>query len=90
MSRQRYLARLTRLEHRHVVPIIPPGMIRRLATTVGVSEAELLEEAEDLARRCRDAGAVTHEARMRLVADDLGISVEELEADVAAMEVSAR
>jgi hypothetical protein len=70
-----------------VVPNIPPDLLHRLATTVGVSEAELLEEAEDLARRFRDARAITHDARMRLVADDLGISVNELEAECAAMEM---
>ena len=90
MTRQRCLARLTKLEDRHMAPIIPPDLLRRLAATAGVSEAELLEEAGDLARRFRDAGAVTHEGRLRLVADDLGISVQELEADIAAMEVRAR
>jgi DNA-binding phage protein len=56
------------------------------AHEMNVDPAELLAEYEHVTRRCREAGAVTREAQLALVADELGVSVEELEIELASME----
>jgi hypothetical protein len=56
------------------------------ARKMDLEPSELLTEYQDLIRRCQDAGAVTREEQLALVADELGVSVEELEAELAMME----
>lgn len=87
MSRHRLAARLEALEAcSH--PAYPADLLRRLARESGVSEAEIVAEADALARRFADAGATTPGARLQLVADDRGISIEDLESELASMGVA--
>jgi hypothetical protein len=74
------------LEVRHSVAV-DPRLVTRLAHDLGVTEQELIAEAEELVQRFREAGAVTWEAQVQLVADDCGIPVEDLHEELASMEV---
>lgn len=87
MSRHRLAARLEALETRSH-PAYPADLLRRLARESGVSEAEIVAEADALARRFADARATTPGARLQLVADDRGISIEDLESELASMGVA--
>jgi hypothetical protein len=87
MNRHRLAARLEALETRYR-PAYPVDLIRRLARESGVSEAEIVAEADALVRRFADAGATTPGARLQLVADDRGISIEDLESELASMGVA--
>jgi hypothetical protein len=52
--------------------------VRRMAAQIGVAEAELRHEAEEVERVCRVAGAVTAEERVAAVAAAIGVTVDEL------------
>jgi len=52
--------------------------VRRQAARLGVSEAELRHEAEEVERICRLAGAVTEDERIAAIAADLGVTPDEL------------
>jgi DNA-binding phage protein len=56
------------------------------ARELNVNPAELLAEYQRVIQRFRAVGAVTRVTQLAIVADELGISVEELEAEVAAIE----
>jgi DNA-binding phage protein len=56
------------------------------ARELNIDPAELLAEYQRVIQRCQAAGAVTREAQIVIVADELGISVEELEGDLARIE----
>ncbi|MGI8403356.1 MAG: hypothetical protein ACR2OE_01055 [Thermomicrobiales bacterium] len=87
MNRHRLAARLEALEVRYH-PAYPADLLRRLARESGVSEAEIVAKADALVRRFADAGAASPRARLQLVADDLGISIEDLESELASMGVA--
>ncbi len=87
MNRHRLAARLEALETRYH-PAYPVDLIRRLARESGVSEAEIVAKADALVRRFADAGATTPGAQLLLVADDRGISIEDLESELASMDVA--
>lgn len=84
MNHSRIMSRLTGLEARQH-PAIPQDLIERLAEACGATVAELLAEAEMIARRCRQAGAITHAAQLQFLADDCGIAVADLEAELAGL-----
>ena len=81
MRRGRVDARVARFAaHRHEAAL--EAELRRHAAALGVPVAELRAEAEEVARRCRAAGASTLDACVALVAQDLGLTPEELRAEV--------
>jgi hypothetical protein len=57
-----------------------------VARILGIDEAELLAEAEELARQFRRHGITTREAQLRFVADEAGCPVEEFARDLAEIE----
>ena len=84
MSRATLRTRLAAIEER------PSSAIRtevaRVARILGIDEAELLAEAEELARQFRRHGITTREAQLRFVADEAGCPVEEFARDLAEIE----
>jgi hypothetical protein len=80
------VARIAALELR-ILPACPPELVEQLAREVACSKAELIAEAEALATRFARAGAVTWEAQLRIVAEDRGIPVAELQAEIEQVEM---
>jgi hypothetical protein len=89
MSRQRTVARIAALEVR-VMPACPPEIVARLAQQYDLDEGEIIAEAERLIRCFHQAGAVTWEAQLRIVAADRGIPVADLQAEIDQMEMDLR
>jgi hypothetical protein len=89
MSRQRTVTRLAALEVR-IMPACPPELVAQLAREAGCTEAELIAEAEALATRFARAGATTWEAQLRIVAEDRGIPVAEIQAEIEQLEIDTR
>ena len=84
MSRATLRTRMAAIEGR------PPPAIRaevaRVARILGIDEAELQAEAEELASQFRRHGITTREGQLLFVADEAGCPVEELARDLAAIE----
>ena len=57
------------------------GEAARLAAELGIGADELRAEAEELARRCRAAGAVTHEQMAAVAAAEAGLEPAEVRAE---------
>ena len=84
MSRQRTLSRL------HVLEVRNPerrqaAMVARVAKQYGVDEAEIWEETKQIAEELQRLGLVTFEEQLAHVAGEMGISVEELQAEIDEM-----
>lgn len=77
----RRLGRVTAVQQEQAVR----RYLTEVAHELNVAPAELLAEYQHVARRCREAGAVTREAQIAVMAEELGLSVEEIEAELAAM-----
>ncbi|MGC4192902.1 MAG: hypothetical protein QM589_17290 [Thermomicrobiales bacterium] len=83
MSRSRICSRLDVMEGRPSAAI--RNEVTRVACILGLDAAELLMEAEDLARQFRQHGITTREEQLRFVAEEAGCPVEELERELAAI-----
>jgi hypothetical protein len=68
----------------------PAELVAKLAQEAGCTEAELIDEAERLIAKFAKAGATTWEAQLRIVAEDRGIPVAELQAEIDLMKVDVR
>jgi len=84
MSRSRIRSRLDFMEERP--SSASRAAVSRVASILGIDEAELLAEAEDLVRQFRRHGITTREGQLRFVADEAGCPVDELARDLAAIE----
>jgi hypothetical protein len=80
--------RVTVLE-RQATPGVFPELVARLAADVGCTPEELLTEAEAIARQFQEAGAVTWEQQVAIVATENGITVADVLADLKAMGVAS-
>ena len=87
MSRQRTQARLSFLEAHQPTPK-RAALLTDLARRYDLSEKEILAEAEYLTEQYRQRGLVTTDQIMAYVADDLGITVDELLAELRAIGIS--
>lgn len=58
-------------------------LARRLAEVTGTSEGELIAEAERIAQTCHEQRITSTAGMVQYVATELGIVVEELEAEMA-------
>jgi hypothetical protein len=76
MSRQTLVRRLHVLESRPGAGVTPE-LVARLAADAGVSEAELLADAQEIAQLFHDHRAVTIEQRITVLADHHDITIEE-------------
>jgi hypothetical protein len=82
--------RRVRVLELRVTPAYPPELVARLAQQYDLDEGEIIAEAERLIRCFHQAGAVTWDAQLRIVAEDRGIPLEELRAELEQMEVDTR
>ena len=64
--------------------------LRRYAAVLGIPVAELRAEAEEVTRLCRDAGAVTLDACVVLVARNLGVTPEEMWVEIGRLPEALR
>ena len=84
MSRATLRTRLAAMEGRP-----SPGIraaVARVAHILDIDEAELLAEAEELARQFRHHGITTREGQLQFVADEHGCTIAELERELAEIE----
>jgi hypothetical protein len=77
MSRKTLVRRLHVLESRPGAGVTPE-LVARLAADAGVSEAELLADAQEIAQLFHDHQAVTVDQRITVLANWLGIPVDEV------------
>lgn len=84
MSRATLRTRLAAMEGRSSPAI--RAEVARVAHILDIDEAELLAEAEELARQFRHHGITTREAQLQFVADEADCTVEELARDLASIE----
>lgn len=59
------------------------SLARRIAEVAGLSEMELFAEAERIADACHWQGIASRDGMVRYVAEELGITAEELEGELA-------
>jgi hypothetical protein len=78
-------ARRVRVLELRIIPAYPPDLVARLAQQYDLDVGEIIAEAERLVHCFDQAGAVTWEAQLRIVAEDRGIPVEELREELQAM-----
>ncbi|MGC4105366.1 MAG: hypothetical protein QM753_03280 [Thermomicrobiales bacterium] len=84
MSRATLRTRLAAIEGRPSPAI--RAEVARVAHILDIDEAELLAEAEELARQFQRHGITTREGQLQFVADEAGCPVEELKRDLAEIE----
>jgi hypothetical protein len=84
MSRQTLCKRVTLLE-RQTTRRVSKELIAQLAADIGCTPEELLAEAEEIARQFQEAGAVTWEQQVAIVARQHNITADEVMVDLAAM-----
>ncbi|MGB3330356.1 MAG: hypothetical protein WBA46_15455 [Thermomicrobiales bacterium] len=60
--------------------------VARVARSLEIDEAELVAEAENLARQFQRHGITTREGQLRFVAKEAGCPVEDLERELATIE----
>lgn len=85
MSRTALKRRVTRITSQRQTGEVD-RLIEDTARELGIDPADLREETERVMRTCAIAGARTREAQLVVVAEEMGVSVEELEAELASME----
>jgi hypothetical protein len=60
-------------------------LAERIGEEVGFTAEEVLREAQSLTRRWQELGAYTHEAQCAHLAVELGLSIDEVHAELAAI-----
>jgi hypothetical protein len=68
----------------------PAELVARLAQQYDLDAGEIIAEAERLLRCFHQAGAITWEAQLRIVAEDRGIPVEALREELREMGMDVR
>jgi transcription initiation factor TFIIIB Brf1 subunit/transcription initiation factor TFIIB len=86
----RSVRRRVRILELRVGGTYPADLVARLAEQYDLDEGEIIAEAERLITRFARAGATTWEAQLRIVAEDRGIPVEDLRAEIDQMKVDVR
>jgi hypothetical protein len=84
MSRQRTLTRISGLEGRRVERQ-KTAIVAKLAAQYDITEVEILAETERIAQDLDRLGLVTFEDQLAHVADDMGITIDELRAEIEQM-----
>jgi hypothetical protein len=72
------------------LPACPPDLVAKLAQQYDLDEGEIIAEAERLIRCFHQAGAVTWEAQLRIVAEDRAIPIAEMREELRDMGMDLR